>query len=188
MLQGRLRRESFNNNRPGIWRFSDLFPIENPSNFISIGEGNTPLVPLPRVAKEAALKKVFAKDEIRNPTFSYKDRFCALATAKALDFGAKATTICSTGNHGASAAAYASRAGLDCYVFTVSYTSQNMTTMMGVFGAKLVATPAFEDRWVLMQEGVRRYGWFPIGNFTVPPTGNPYGVEGYKSLSFEIVE
>lgn len=188
VLQEKLSRESFNNNRPGIWRFSDLFPIENPSNFISIGEGNTPLVPLPRVAKEAALKKVFAKDETRNPTLSYKDRFCALATAKALDFGAKATTICSTGNHGASAAAYASRAGLDCYAFTVSYTSQNMATLMGVYGAKLVATPTLEDRWVLMQEGVRRYGWFPIGTFTVPPTGNPYGVDGYKSLSFEIVE
>lgn len=188
VLKGKLGRESFDNDRPGIWRFSDLFPIENPSHFISIGEGNTPLVPLPRVGREAGVENIFAKDETRNPTLSYKDRFCALATAKALDFGAKATTICSTGNHGASAAAYASRAGLDCYAFTVSFTSQNMITLMGVYGAKLVATPTLEDRWALMAEGIRRYGWFPIGTYTVPPTGNPYGVDGYKSLGFEIVE
>lgn len=187
-LRGKISRESFKNERPGIWRFSDLLPIENPSHFISIHEGNTPLVLLHQVAQKAELKRVFAKDETRNPTLSYKDRFCALATAKALDFGAKATTMCSTGNHGASTAAYASRAGLDCFLFTVPYTSQNMITLMGVYGAKLVATPTLEDRWILMAEGIRRYGWYPLGTYTIPPTGNPYGVEGYKSLGFEIVE
>jgi threonine synthase len=106
----------------------------------------------------------------------------------ALVFGAKATTMCSTGNHGASAAAYASRAGLDCFLFTVPFTSQNMITLMEVYGAKLVATPTLEDRWTLMAEGIRRYGWYPMGTYTIPPTGNPYGVEGYKTLGFEIIE
>lgn len=187
-LQGKINRESFRNDRPGIWRFSDLLPIENPSHFISIYEGNTPLIPLHRVAKEAGLQRIFAKDETRNPTLSYKDRLCSVATAKALDFGAKAITISSTGNHGASAAAYASKAGLDCFIFTVPFTSQNMIILMGVYGAKLVAAPTLEDRWTLMEEGVQRYGWYPIGSYTIPPTGNPYGVEGYKTLSFEIVE
>jgi threonine synthase len=140
------------------------------------------------VAKAANLEKIYAKDETRNPTLSYKDRFCSVATSKALDFGAKATTMSSTGNHGASASAYASRAGLDCFLFTVPYTSQNMITLMQVYGAKLVATPTLEDRWKLMAEGIRRYGWYSIGSYTIPPTGNPYGVEGYKTLSFEIVE
>lgn len=187
-LQGNIGPKSFQNGRPGIWRFSDLLPIEAPSHFLTIHEGNTPLVPLNHVAKAAGLKRVFAKDETRNPTLSYKDRFCALATAKALDFGAKATTICSTGNHGASAAAYASRGGLDCFLFTVSYTSQNMITIMSIYGAKLVATPTLEDRWILMAEGIRRYGWYPIGTYTIPPTGNPYGVEGYKTLGYEVAE
>ena len=187
-LRGKISWDSFRNGRPGIWRFSDLLPVENPSHFLTIHEGNTPLVSLNHVAKEAGLKKLFVKDETRNPTLSYKDRFCALATAKALDFGAKATTICSTGNHGASAAAYASRAGLDCFLFTVPFTSQNMITIMGVYGAKLVATPTLEDRWTLMAEGIRRYGWYPIGTYTLPPTGNPYGVEGYKTLGFEVSE
>lgn len=183
-----VKRQSFSNNRPGIWRFSDLLPVAEPSHFLSIGEGNTPLVPLPRVAKEAKLNHVFAKDETRNPTLSYKDRFCAVATAKALDFGAKATTAASTGNLGASSAAYASRAGLDCFLFTVSYTSENMCTLMGVYGAKLVATRTLEDRWALMEEGIKRYGWWLMGSYTIPPTGNPFGVEGYKSLSFEVIE
>jgi threonine synthase len=186
--EDKLNRGSFHNSRPGIWRFSELLPILDSSHFISIHEGNTPLVPLKRVAREAGLKHLLAKDETRNPTLSYKDRLCAVATAKSLDFSAKATTISSTGNHGASAAAYASRAGLDCFIFTVPFTSQNMITLMSVYGAKLVAVPTFEDRWKLMGEGVRRYGWCPMGSYTIPPTGNPYGVEGYKTLSFEVIE
>jgi len=185
-----INRHSFHNNRPGIWRFSDLLPITNSSHFLSIGEGNTPLVPLPRVAREAKLNHIFAKNETCNPTLSYKDRFCAVATAQALDFDikAKATTVSSTGNLGASSAAYASRAGLDCFVFTVSYTSENMSTLMSVYGAKVVATNTLEDRWVLMKEAIKRYGWWPMGTYTIPPTGNPYGVEGYKTISFEIAE
>ncbi len=187
-LQGKMNRESFRNSLPGIWRFARLLPTEHPKHFVSIHEGNTPLVPLPQVARAAGLKNILAKDETRNPTLSYKDRLCAVATAKALELGARATTMSSTGNHGASTAAYASRAGLDCFLFTVSYTSQSMITLMAVYGAKLVATPTFQDRWTLMGEGVRRYGWMPTGNFTIPPTGNPYGVEGYKTLAFELVE
>lgn len=183
-----ISRKSFSNNRPGIWRFSDLLPIIDSSHFLSIGEGNTPLVPLPRVSEEAKIKHVFAKNEICNPTLSYKDRFCAVATAKALDFGAKATTAASTGNLGASSAAYATRAGLDCFLFTVTYTSDSMRTLMGVYGAKLVATKVSEDRWTLMKEGIERYGWYSMGSYTIPPTGNPYGVEGYKTISFEIAE
>src|SRR3989304_1901434 len=54
-LRGKIGFESFHNRRPGIWRFSDLLPIENPSHFLTIHEGNTPLVPLIHVAKEARL-------------------------------------------------------------------------------------------------------------------------------------
>lgn len=181
-----INRNSFKNESPGIWRFADMLPIENPSHFVSLHEGNTPLIPLQQVARKAGLKRVFAKDETRNPTLSYKDRFCAVATAKALDFGAQATTISSTGNHGSSAAAYASRAGLNCFVLTVTFTSQNMITQMMVYGGKLVSTHTFEGRWHLMSEGIRRYGWIPIGSFTIPPTGNPYGTEGYKTLGYEV--
>jgi threonine synthase len=187
-LRKTINRDTFLNDRPGIWRFADMLPIEKPSHYVSLHEGNTPLIPLKQVAQKAGLKRLLAKDETRNPTLSYKDRFCAVATAKALDFGAKATTISSTGNHGASAAAYASRAGLNCFVLTVSFTSQNMITLMMVYGGKLVATSTLEGRWQLMEEGIRRYGWFPIGNFTIPPTGNPYGTEGHKTLGYELAE
>lgn len=187
-LRRKINPDSFKNRRPGVWRFSDLLPVENSAHYVSINEGNTPLVPLFRIGQKAGLKRIFAKDETRNPTLSYKDRLCAVATAKALDFGAKATTISSTGNHGAAAAAYAARAGLDCFLFTVPFTSENMITLMSVYGGKIVATPTLEDRWLLMAEGIRRFGWIPIGNYTIPATGNPYGVEGHKTLGFEIAE
>ena len=76
------------------------------------GEGGTPLVHLQRLGARLGLPNLYAKDETRNPTWSYKDRLCATAVSHAVGIGARVITIASTGNHGASTAAYAARAGL----------------------------------------------------------------------------
>jgi threonine synthase len=98
-------------------------------------------------------------------------------------------TVASTGNHGASTAAYAARASLDCVVFTLPEDPETMTTLMQVYGASVVATPASEDRWTVMQACVEEFDWYPTGNYVSPPVGsNHYGVEGYKTIAYEICE
>ncbi len=155
----------------------------------SLGEGATPLVHLERLGRRLGLPRLFAKDESQNPTWSYKDRLCALAVAHAVAIGARVITISSTGNHGAATAAYAARAGLPCVAFTLASVPEAMKTLMQAYGAAVVACPTSEARWRLMRQGVERLGWYPTSGYAMPPVGStPWGVEGYKTIAYEIAE
>jgi threonine synthase len=171
-----------------IWRFRSVLPVR-PARPASLGEGGTPLVHLERLGRRLGLRALYAKDESQNPTWSYKDRLCAVAVAHAVEIGARVITISSTGNHGASTAAYAARAGLACVVFTLASVPDTMKTLMQAYGAAVVACPTTEARWRLMREGVERLGWYPTSGFSAPPVGsNPWGIEGYKTIAYEIAE
>jgi len=172
----------------GLWRFGALLPVDA-ARAVSLGEGGTPLIHLARIGRRLGLPRLYAKDESRNPTWSYKDRLCSVAVSHAVETGARVITIASTGNHGAATAAYAARAGLPCVIFTLASVPDTMKTLMQAYGAAVVACPTAESRWALMREGVERLGWYPTGGFILPPIGsNPWGVEGYKTLACEIAE
>ena len=183
-----LATEGFPATPRGLWRFRALLPVagERP---VTLGEGATPLIHLERVGRRLGLPRLYAKDESQNPTWSYKDRLCAVAVTHAVETGARVVTIASTGNHGASTAAYAARAGLPCVIFTLASVPATMKTLMQAYGAAVVACPTPEARWALMRQGIERLGWYPTGGFQAPPVGsNPYGIEGYKTLAYEVAE
>jgi threonine synthase len=95
----------------------------------------------------------------------------------------------SSGNAGAAAAAYAARAGLPCVVFTFQGTAGPMVTQMRAYGAMVLAVREKAQRWTLLEQGVRELGWFPTSPFFAPAVGsNPLGIEGYKTLAYEIAE
>src|SRR5262245_19616636 len=172
----------------GLWRFRHLLPARS-ARPVSLGEGATPLVHLERLGQRLGLPRLYAKDESQNPTWSYKDRLCAVAVTHALETGARVITISSTGNHGASTAAYAARAGLSCVIFTLASVPETMKTLMQAYGAAVVECPTSESRWVLMRQGIERFGWYPTSGFVAPPVGsNPWGIEGYKSIAYEVAE
>src|SRR5262245_19587070 len=180
--------DTFGTAARGLWRFGPLLPVRTPRP-ISLGEGATPLVHLERLGRGLGLPRLFAKDESQNPTWSYKDRLCAVAVTHAVEEGARVITISSTGNHGASTAAYAARAGLPCVIFTLASVPETMKTLMQAYGAAVVECPTSESRWDLMREGIDRFGWYPTSGFIAPPVGsNPWGVEGYKTIAYEIAE
>src|SRR6185369_6441392 len=165
----------------GMWRFRDLLPLRS-ARPVTLGEGGTPLVHLERLGRRLGLPRLYAKEESQNPTWSYKDRLCATAVTHAVEIGARVITISSTGNHGASTAAYAARAGVPCVIFTVASVPDTMKTLMQAYGAAVVECPTSEARWDLMRQGVERLGWYPTSGFIAPPVGsNPWGVEGYKT-------
>jgi len=173
----------------GIWRFKELLPIENEEYMVTLQEGNTPLIKCRNLGRILGLKNLYVKDESRNPTWSYKDRLCAAAISKGLECGARVATVATTGNHGGATAAYAAKAGMDCVIFTLPTVSDTMLALMQVYGAKVVPVTTAEGRWVLMKKCVEELGWYPTGTFTQPmPTGNPYGVQGYKTIAYEISE
>jgi len=177
-------------NRQGVWRYSALLPV-SPQNQISLGEGNTPLLKLERIASELNLKELYLKNECQNPTWSHKDRLVAVSVSKALELGAQAVTVCTSGNQGAATAAYAAKAGLPCVVFTIEWVPQTIKILMQSYGAIVVALSSPEDRVPLMNKCIGAYGWYPTGNTTNPPYcvgSSYYGVEGCKTIAFEIFE
>ena len=180
--------DSFPPTSRGLWRFAGLLPVR-PARPVTLDEGATPLVHLERLGARLGLPKLYAKDETRNPTWSYKDRLCALAVNHAVAIGARVITISSTGNHGASTAAYAARAGLPCVIFTLASVPDTMKVLMQAYGAAVVECPTSESRWALMRQGVETLGWYPTSGFVMPPVGsNPWGIEGYKTIAYEVAE
>lgn len=172
----------------GLWRYEDTMPVGH-QQAVSLGEGDSPLLRLGTVGTALGIDRLFAKDETRNPTWSFKDRLACMAVSVAKRLGARAIVSSSTGNAGASAAAYAAKAGMPCVIFTTKGAAGPLMTQMRVYGATVLALENKADRWIMMQHAVRKFGWFPTSPFFAPVVGsNPYGIEGYKSLAYEIAE
>ena len=171
-----------------LWRWAEALPVDE-IDAVSLGEGNTPLVEVPRLARALGVGRLWVKDESRNPTWSFKDRLATVVVSFARRAGARVIASSSTGNAGAAVAAYAARAGLPCVVVTAAGAAGPMLAQMRAYGAMVLAVRDKADRWKLLEAGVRRYGWFPTSPFFGPVVGsNPYGIEGYKTLAYEIAE
>jgi len=181
-------RDLLRDRPPTMWRYKEFLPPDE-ENIVSMGEGMTPLVKCDSLGHKLGLRHLYVKDESRNPTWSFKDRLASSSVSMAVQFGAPGITASSSGNHGAATAAYAARAGLDCVIFTVEAFPMTMRTLMGVYGAKVIAAPTPRDRWRLQQALVDTFGWYSNGNFVYPPVGyGAYGVDGYKTIAYEICE
>jgi threonine synthase len=156
---------------------------------VSLGEGDTPLLRLPRVARDVGVKELYVKNEAANPTGSHKDRLATVAVAAARQIGAGVVTGASTGNHGAALAAYCARAGLRCVIFTTASITDAMRASIQSTGAELIVATKPEARYELIAEAVERDGWVVATNATSPPAGTPpIAVEGYKTVAYEIRE
>ncbi|GAA5114620.1 threonine synthase [Pseudonocardia adelaidensis] len=174
---------------PGLFVHRELLPLDPGTPAVSLGEGGTPVVDLPELARGVGVARLLVKDETRNPTWSYKDRLAAVSVTKATELGVDTVVVCSTGNHGAAVAAYAARAGLRCVVLTLASVPQAMKTLMGVYGATVAALRTGPERWALMRELVAERGWMPMSGHADPPVGSPsYGIDGYKTIAYELFE
>jgi len=185
--QGRAVSKAMFDEPNGVWRFDPLLPVAG-NRKITLNEGNTPLVDCPKLAGEVGIGRLLVKDESRNPTWAHKDRTCAVGISHALEWGAGVVTMSSSGNHGISAAAYAARAGIGCVIFVMDTAPLISRSVIQSYGALVVATDMF-GRWKLMEEGVRRFGWYPLGSWTRSAyVGTPYALDGYKTIAYELCQ
>jgi threonine synthase len=153
----------------------------------TLGEGNTPLVTLDGLAKEIGVRTLSLKNEGTNPSGSHKDRMSRFVVQRALEIGASTVAAASSGNAGVSLAAYAAHVGLSCVIVTTPDMNPNWRRAIEMHGATLLATETPERRWQVLADRVRAGDWYPATNFSVPPVGsNPFGVDGYRSLAFEV--
>ncbi|MDP1868987.1 MAG: pyridoxal-phosphate dependent enzyme [Bradyrhizobium sp.] len=159
------------------------------STFPTLGEGGTPVARLHRLADELGLDAVDIKLEGSNPTGSHKDRMTSQFVARALAKGAPVVAAASSGNAGASLAAYAAAAGLRCAIVTTPKMSPPWRRAIELSGAELHFVEDPLERWRLIGEKGKSDGWFSATNICRPPTSSePFGVEGYKTLAYELAE
>lgn len=171
-----------------LWRYAEKLPIRA-CDAVSLGEGLTPMVRADRMGGHLGLKTLFIKDESRNPTWSHKDRFSTVMVSYARLSGVKTVATASSGNAGASLAAYAAAAGLDCIVSTFVSAAGAMVAQTRRYGAKVIPFKDKRERWALLAEGARRFGWLIASPYHAPVVGShPVGLAGYKTLAYEIVD
>ena len=171
----------------GLARYRDLLPGLADPNWTTLGEGGTPLLLSRRIGPRLGLVRLYFKLEGANPTGSCKDRYVAASVNQARRFGYRRLAVASTGNLGLSVAAYGAAAGLATLLIAVEDTPAAVLARAQLHGATvLAATP--EDRNALLEIAAARPGCFPIGLFLRRPVQNPFGVEGYKSLAYELIE
>lgn len=152
---------------------------------VTLGEGQTPLVRHERLNEQLGMSDLWVKNESANPSWSFKDRLNAVNATIARDNGFTGIVASSTGNHGASAAAYAAAAGLDSIVLFPYGTPQIYLEQVTAYGGRAVAMD-WNERGAALQRLVDEFGWFPSKSSLPAPISNPFGLEGYKTIAFEI--
>lgn len=171
---------------PGVFEaYRGFLPATEATPTVTLSEGNTPLLPLPSVARQIGRGvRVFAKYDGLNPTGSFKDRGMSVTISKAQEAGAQAVICASTGNTSASAAAYASRAGLRTFVLVPEgYVALGKLAQALVYGAEVLAIDGnFDTCLHLVKEMAERY---PV---TLVNSINPYRLQGQKTAAFEVVD
>jgi threonine synthase len=152
---------------------------------VTLHEGNTPLIEVPRLAERLGLSaRVYVKYEGLNPTCSFKDRGMTMAITMAVAEGATAVICASTGNTSASAAAYAARAGLSCFVIIPDGNiAMGKLSQAVIHGAKVLAIQGNFDDAYRMVSGVAERR-----RVTVVNSINPFRLEGQKTAAFEICD
>ncbi len=167
----------------GMWRFREILPLRAGESPVTLGEGDTPLIPLDRLGERLDLR-LLAKDEGRNPTGSFKDRGLSAAVTRAVLDGAESFVIPSAGNAGAALAAYAARSGRPARIYLPRDTPAGVETRCRAFGAEIVEVDGLiTDCGRLASEHAARTGAFDLSTLR-----EPYRIEGKKTMALEILE
>src|SRR5271166_1475499 len=166
-----------------IEEYREYLPVSSATPVVTLLEGGTPLLPAPRLSARVGAQ-VMLKVEGANPTGSFKDRGMTVAISKAAESGAKAVVCASTGNTSASAAAYASRAGMSCVVLIPEgHIALGKLAQALVHGARVLQVRGNFDQLLTIVRELPNHA--PV---TVVNSVNPHRIEGQKTGAFEIVD
>ena len=165
-------------------RYHDFLPVTPDTPRLTLGEGDTPLLPARHLGALLGCRHLFLKCEGMNPTGSFKDRGMVLAVAKALERSATSVVCASTGNTAASAAAYAAAARLRCLVILpAGYVALGKLAQALTYGATVVPVEGSFDRALqLVLETARASGAELVNSL------NPVRLEGQKTAAFEVCD
>jgi threonine synthase len=168
-----------------IWRYSDLLPLDNPSESAPpLHVGWTPLYHATKAGKQLGLSNLYIKDDGRNPTASFKDRASAVVVAKARELSVDMITTASTGNAGAALAGLAAAAQMPTVIFVPETAPQAKIAQLLIFGSRVLLVKGnYDQAFDLCLAVSKEFGWYCRNT-----AYNPFTVEGKKTASFEICE
>lgn len=172
-------------HRGVIERYREFLPVTDSTPIVSLYEGDTPLIPTPRLA--AAISPhltLYCKYEGLNPTGSFKDRGMTMAVTKAKEEGQQVVMCASTGNTSASAAAYAARAGMECCVLIPEgKIALGKLSQALIHGARVLEVQGNFDEALCLVRSICDTHPIALVNSV-----NPFRLEGQKTAAFEIVD
>ena len=167
-----------------MWRYREILPVRRSENVVTLGEGWTPLTPTPLLGESLGLENLLVKDEGIIPTGSFKARGLSAAISKAKELGVRRVALPSAGNAAGAMAAYGARAGFEVYVFMPDDAPKVNAVESDIVGAKVVFVKGLiSDAAKLVKDGTPEMGWFSVATL-----GEPYRVEGKKTMGLEVAE
>lgn len=167
-----------------MWRYAALLPLASGEEPISLGEGTTPLIDAPRLAKQLGVKRLWIKDEGLNPTGSFKARGMSAAVTRAKALGVPGLVVPTAGNAGAALSAYGAAAGIPVRVFAPESTPRPILETIRTLGATLVTVPGhIGDAGKQARAFAAESGYFDVSTLR-----EPYRIEGKKTMGLELAE
>jgi threonine synthase len=183
-VAGAVTKDALLRRPPGMYRFRELTPLEPAEEPITLGEGGTPLLPLPRLAQHLGLRHLWAKDEGQNPTGSFKARGLGMALTKARTLGVTGLMIPSAGNAGGAAAVYGARGGIPVAVVVPRDTPAAAIAEAVIAGAHVFTVDGTIATAGKLIAGIaHQLGWFDLATLK-----EPYRLEGKKTMGLELAE
>jgi len=168
----------------GMWRYREFLPVRSTRDVVSLGESDTPLVPLDRMAERLGATSIVMKDEGRLPTGSFKARGIAMAVSMAKELGLKRLAMPTNGNAGSALAAYGTRAGMETYIFCPADTPEVNVREIALQGGKVWRVNGLiNDCGKIVGAGKEPMGWFDVSTLK-----EPYRIEGKKTMGLELAD
>ncbi|HEX6453297.1 MAG TPA: threonine synthase [Trebonia sp.] len=178
-------RQEIASRPPTLWRYHEVLPVRDERNIVSLGEGMTPLIPIPSYGRQIGLPGLVMKDEGLLPTGTFKARGAAVGVSRAAELGVKGVAMPTNGNAGAAWAAYAARAGLTSLIAMPVDAPAITRAECVVAGAELYLVDGLiGDAGRLVNAAVRRRADYQ----EVSTLREPYRIEGKKTMGYEIAE
>ncbi len=170
---------------PDLWRYHELLPVRDPARVVTLGEGMTPLLDLPRHGARLGVRRLRMKDEGLVPTGSFKARGAAVGVSRAAELGVTGIAMPTNGNAGAAWTAYAARAGVRALVaMPVDAPVITRRECVAAGGELYLVDGLIGDAGALVRAAVEaREGYQDVSTLC-----EPYRIEGKKTMAYEIVE
>ncbi|MFX1338470.1 MAG: pyridoxal-phosphate dependent enzyme, partial [Promethearchaeota archaeon] len=168
-----------------MWSFFEFLPLLDKKNIISLMEGNTPTIKSNRLAEDFSLKNLFLKLDFLNPTGSFKDRQISMGVSKAIELNKTSVITVSSGNVGASVAAYSARAGLKNIILIPSIAPESKIIQIKQYGGNVVRIESDSTKFIsqIVQNASKK---FEMSNLITAGIYNPFIIKGAKTISYEI--